>query len=71
MSDAKQGASSEVGDKLTDDERMREMEQELRRLRLLVDRSRDALMLHDVRGRLLETNRFAHESLGYTRDELN
>ncbi|WP_052553789.1 response regulator [Enhygromyxa salina] len=68
MSDSKSGAHSgprEPGDA----ERTREVEQELRRLRLLVDRSRDALMLHDVRGRLLETNRFGHDSLGYTRDE--
>jgi PAS domain S-box-containing protein len=55
--------------KLADGERTREVEQELRRLRLLVDRSRDALMLHDVRGRLLECNRFGHESLGYSREE--
>lgn len=69
MSDSKSGASSESGDELGDSERVREIEQELRRLRLLVDRSRDALMLHDVRGQLLEVNRYGHESLGYTREQ--
>ncbi|PRQ06032.1 response regulator [Enhygromyxa salina] len=69
MSDSKSGARGEAGDELGETERMREVEQELRRLRLLVDRSRDALMLHDVRGRLLEVNRFGHDSLGYSREE--
>ncbi|PRP95408.1 Sensory/regulatory protein RpfC [Enhygromyxa salina] len=52
-----------------DEQRMREMEQELSRLRLLVDRSHGTLVLHDIRGRLLESNRYAHENLGYTREE--
>jgi PAS domain S-box-containing protein len=53
----------------SDDGRISGLEQELGRLRLLVDRSHDLLILHDLHGKVLETNRYAHERLGYTRDE--
>jgi PAS domain S-box-containing protein len=46
-----------------------ELEQELGRLRMLVDHSRDMLFLHDLRGRVLEINRYVHERLGYTREQ--
>jgi PAS domain S-box-containing protein len=40
------------------------------RFRALVEQSPDALFVHDLEGRLLDANRAAWESLGYTRDEL-
>ena len=40
------------------------------RFRLLSDHAADAILVHDVAGRLLLVNRQACKSLGYTRDEL-
>ncbi len=40
------------------------------RFRLLVEHSTDAFFLHDFDGRILDVNRHACESLGYTREEL-
>ncbi|HZY64814.1 MAG TPA: PAS domain S-box protein [Rubrobacteraceae bacterium] len=41
-----------------------------RRLRNLVYAAADGFFVHDVRGRILDVNRHACESLGYTREEL-
>lgn len=49
------------------EEALRESE---RRFRLLVERAADALFLHDLDGRLVDVNRQACDSLGYTREEL-
>jgi len=38
-------------------------------MRALVDRSRDMVMLHDAKGRVLDSNRYAHEVLGYSYEE--
>lgn len=40
------------------------------RFRILVEQAADAFFLHDERGFILEVNRLACESLGYSRDEL-
>jgi PAS domain S-box-containing protein len=53
----------------TRSDRTTELEQELGRLRMLVDHSRDMLFLHDLRGKVLEINRYVHERLGYTREQ--
>ena len=68
MSDPKPGPTP-THQPSSDDERVTELEHELARVRALVNRSRDMVMLHDVRGKVLESNRFAHEVLGYTREE--
>ena len=47
--------------------RMRDSEA---RFRLLVDHATDAFFLHDADGTVLDVNRQACDSLGYTRDEL-
>lgn len=53
---------------------LRQAEYELRaseaRFRTLVDHATDAFFLHDDRGTILDVNRQACESLGYTREEL-
>ena len=50
------------------------MEEELResekRFRLLVEHSKDAFILHDLDGRIIDINQHACDSLGYTREEL-
>ncbi len=40
------------------------------RMRRLLDHSADPLLVHDVRGRIVEVNRAASDALGYTRREL-
>ena len=40
------------------------------RFRTLVEQASDAIFVHDVKGRLLDVNRSACESLGYSRQEL-
>jgi PAS domain S-box-containing protein len=40
------------------------------RFRTFVDHATDALFLHDARGRLVDVNRHACETLGYTREEM-
>ena len=40
------------------------------RFRTLVEQASDAIFVHDLEGRLLDVNRSACESLGYTREEL-
>ena len=50
-------------------ERVSNLEHELNRMRALVNRSRDMVLLHDVKGKVLESNRFAHEVLGYSYEE--
>ncbi|TAN41983.1 MAG: PAS domain S-box protein [Nitrospirae bacterium] len=40
------------------------------RFRTLVDQAADAIFLHDMEGRLLDVNKRACDSLGFTRDEL-
>ncbi len=40
------------------------------RFRILVEQASDAIFVHDLEGRLLDVNRSASESLGYTRKEL-
>ena len=52
-----------------DDESVSNLRHELNRMRALVNRSRDMVLLHDVKGKVLESNRFAHEVLGYTYEE--
>jgi PAS domain S-box-containing protein len=53
---------------------LRHAEQELRaseaRFRTFVDHATDAFFLHDDQGRVLDVNRQACESLGYSREEL-
>jgi len=41
-----------------------------RRFRLLVDHAADSMFLHDLFGRIVDVNRMACESLGYTREQL-
>ena len=52
----------------------KEAEEELRRseerFRNVVEQAADALFVHDIEGGLVDVNRRACESLGYTRDEL-
>ena len=50
-------------------QRLAEVTDEVERLRLLIDRTRDILVLHDMKGRLLDANAFAHKRLGYGREE--
>ncbi len=40
------------------------------RFRLLVEQSKDTFLLHDTRGDIIDVNRHACESLGYTREEM-
>lgn len=40
------------------------------RFRTLVEHSSDAIILHDLEGRIFDANRCALDNLGYTRDEL-
>jgi len=40
------------------------------RLRRLIEHSTDAFFVHDIDGRIIDTNQHACESLGYTRDEM-
>lgn len=53
---------------------LRQAEHELRaseaRFRVFVDHAADAFYLHDSQGKLVDVNRQACESLGYSRDEL-
>jgi PAS domain S-box-containing protein len=59
---------------LLDITRLKRAEEALRaseqRFRTFVDHAADAFFLHDERGVILDVNRQACESLGYTRDEL-
>jgi PAS domain S-box-containing protein len=68
-----QGGSQGVAFVLDLTER-RQAEQELRaseaRFRTFVDHATDAFMLHDKDGIVLDVNRHACESLGYSRDEM-
>lgn len=53
---------------------LRQAERDLRaseaRFRTFVDHATDAFILHDDQGTILDVNRYACESLGYTREEL-
>lgn len=49
------------------EERLRISEERLRRL---IEHSTDAFFVHDIDGRIIDTNQHACESLGYERDEL-
>jgi PAS domain S-box-containing protein len=51
-------------------EKTRELLEGEQRFRRLVDNAGDSFFLHDVPGKLLDVNRRACESLGYTREEL-
>jgi GAF domain-containing protein len=53
--------------KVRTEKTLRESEE---RFRTLVDQASDAIFVHDVKGRLLDVNRSACESLGYSRTEL-
>ncbi len=52
----------------------RRAEEEVRRseeqFRHLVEHAADALLVHDLKGRIIDANQHACDSLGYTRDEL-
>ena len=48
-------------------EALRESE---KRFRLLVENSKDAFVLHDLDGRIIDVNQHTCDSLGYTREEL-
>jgi PAS domain S-box-containing protein len=49
---------------------MRKLGQSEARYRTVVEQASDALLLHDLSGRLVDVNRLACESLGYAREEL-
>ena len=40
------------------------------RFRRVIDQAADAILVHDLNGKLIEVNRWACQTLGYTRDEL-
>src|SRR5262249_12253592 len=61
------GTSAATTDLKRAEEALRESE---RRFRTFVDHAADAFFLTDEQGRILDLNRRACESLGYTRDEL-
>ena len=61
------GSNADITDLKQTEEALRASE---RRFRVFVDHAADAFFLHDEQGRVLDVNRRACESLGYTRDEL-
>jgi len=61
------GTSSDIDDRKRAEEELRAAET---RFRAFVDHATDALFVHDERGFIVDVNRRACESLGYTRDEL-
>ena len=61
------GTCTDITDLKRAEEALRESE---RRFRTFVDHAADAFFLTDEQGRILDVNRRACESLGYTRDEL-
>jgi two-component system sensor histidine kinase/response regulator len=61
------GTSADITDLKRAEEALRESE---RRFRTFVDQAADAFFLTDEQGRILDVNRRACESLGYSRDEL-
>src|SRR5262249_15340300 len=61
------GSCTDITDLRQAEEALRASEQ---RFRTFVDHAADAFFLHDEQARVLDVNRRACESLGYTRDEL-
>jgi PAS domain S-box-containing protein len=61
------GAVQDITERRQAEDRLRASEA---RFRTFVDHATDAFLLHDERGTILDANRQACESLGYSRDEL-
>lgn len=61
------GKSTDIDDRKRAEESLRDTET---RFRAFVDHATDAFFVHDKEGRIIEANRQACESLGYTREEL-
>ncbi|MBV8552789.1 MAG: sigma 54-interacting transcriptional regulator [Acidobacteriaceae bacterium] len=61
------GKSSDIDDRKRAEEELRAAET---RFRAFVDHATDALFVHDEQGLIVDVNRRACESLGYTREEL-
>ncbi len=64
------GIAVVFGRLLFERQRMERVMSRERQLRDLVDNAADAFFIHDVKGKIVDCNRAAYESLGYTQEEL-